>query len=60
MMEVLLVVFVVVTLLLVLAALGAYVGPEAQRPYYHNGSFVLIVIDLCILGWVLFNGHGGR
>ena len=52
------VVFVVVTLLLILAALGVNVAPEANRPLLHNGAFILIVIDLCILGWKTF-GKGG-
>ena len=53
------VVFVVITLLLILAALGVNVAPEANRPLLHNGAFILIVIDLCILGYAVFS-HGGR
>ena len=53
----LMVVFIVVTLLLVLSALGGNFGPEANRPYFHSGSFVLIVIDLCIVGWKVFGGN---
>ncbi len=56
---ILMVVFVVVTLLLILAALGGNFGPEANRPYYHSGSLILIVIDLCILGWKVWEGRGG-
>jgi len=53
------VVFIVSTLLLILAALGVNFAPEANRPLYHNGAFVLVVIDLCILGYVVFGGKGG-
>ena len=53
---ILMIVFIVVTVLLILAALGANYGPETARPFYRSGSFVLIVIDLCILGWNIFGG----
>jgi len=55
---ILLVCFVVVTLLLIVAAMGGNFVPEANRPYYHSGSFVLVVIDLCILGYKVFGVFG--
>lgn len=53
------IVFIVVTVILILGCLGVWVGSEPNRPFFVNGALVLVVIDLCILGYIVL-GHGAR
>lgn len=54
--EMLLIIFIMATFFLVVGCVGGSWGPEPHRPLFVSGFYLFVVVDIIILGLMVFNG----